>query len=92
MGLADALDEAAAEMKRKGPRCTVGELLESLDEGDAEKLRAVIDGPLPSGRWLEATGIVRVLKSNGYDGVSSTSVQRHRRRIRGTGDSCQCPI
>lgn len=91
MGLVDALDEAASAPRRKGPMCSVAELLQSLPEDEGQKLCAMIDYPLPNGRWLEATQIVRVLRENGYDSVSITSLQRHRRRMRGAGESCQCP-
>lgn len=90
--MSEALDAAAAEVSPKGQRCTVGVLLESLPDDDAEKLSALLDRPLPSGRWVEATRIAAVLREQGVDYVNSKVLQRHRRRVRGIGDACQCPI
>lgn len=91
MGLMDALDQAASEPVHKGPRCSVGELLEILPGEESERLRQLVDEPLPSGRWLQCSKICVALKANGHE-VSVGSLQRHRRRVRGNGDACSCPI
>lgn len=92
MNLSDALDAMTAESGPKGPRCTVGTLLESLPDDEAQKLSDLLDKPLPSGRWVEATRIAAVLKDQGIDYVTASTLQRHRRRVKSVGDACQCPI
>lgn len=68
--LADALD---AQVIHKGPRCSVGALLVSLDQVDAADLRGFMaDGSKAS------TSIARALQSLGHD-VGHWAVARHRR-------------
>ena len=92
MDLGGAIDEAASREVSRGPQCSVGQLLQVVSPEDCEKLRKVIDYPLPSGRWLEGTTIASVLVDQGFSYITSHMVQRHRRRVRGGGAGCKCPI
>ena len=70
MGLADAL---AMERMPKGPKCSVGQLLESLPDGEAVVLADALGDPL-----LTGTVIARALAAEGYNAKPAT-VLRHRR-------------
>ena len=65
-------------------RCAVGEVLEQVSDEQREKLEILLeDGcPVASGK------VADTLRKWGFN-VAYNSVQRHRRRHRGTG--CLCP-
>ncbi|MFF4188094.1 hypothetical protein ACFYZ9_33360 [Streptomyces sp. NPDC001691] len=68
---------------RKGPQCTVGAILDSLDTSAADSLRQVLDHS-----QISATLIADTLTSNG-NRVQAPAVARHRRR--GASNGCRCP-
>jgi hypothetical protein len=74
MNLKDALEAEAARPVVKGPRCTVGQLLEKLDHEDAEALRAAINSDM----MLET--IAAAIRATGVQ-MSALTVSRHRRRL-----------
>lgn len=76
------LDAPAPRPRQKA--CAVGLVLEQVTDEQREKLEILLtDGcPVASGKVAET------LRKWGFP-VAYNSVQRHRRRHRGTG--CQCP-
>ena len=83
--LGDALD-ALIDGARRAParQCAVGFVLGSLDEVEAEKLAALIDGTT-----VPSTRIAKVLQDNGFD-IQYSSINRHRNRRKGQV-GCTCP-
>ncbi|MFF4543622.1 hypothetical protein ACFY1J_05155 [Streptomyces sp. NPDC001406] len=82
-GLAQELDAlAGAPAVRRGPRCSVGALLEAADPDVATSLRTVLDTTSVS-----ATAIAETL-SRYSDAVTAYTVNRHRRR--GKPNGCRC--
>ncbi|MEU3652837.1 hypothetical protein AB0E67_08280 [Streptomyces sp. NPDC032161] len=77
----DALTQAPAV--RKGPPCSVGSVLTSVDEETTEVLRRILDT-----RTVSSTAIAEVLSQHGQ-AVTSYTVARHRRR--GEANGCRCP-
>lgn len=87
--MSDLAEDLQALLEQTGPQpyqktCSVAKILGSLTEEQREKLDILLmDGcRVPSGKVAET------LRKWGYD-VAYNSIQRHRRRHRGTG--CQCP-
>ncbi|WP_167162979.1 hypothetical protein [Streptomyces sp. MBT27] len=68
---------------RHGPQCTVGAILDSLDEQAADSLRHVLDQP-----QVTSTLIADTLTANGKP-IQAPAVARHRRR--GASNGCRCP-
>ncbi|MFJ4084882.1 hypothetical protein ACIP2Z_38815 [Streptomyces iakyrus] len=82
-GLAQELDALTdAPAAHRGPRCSVGALLEAADADVAASLRAVLDTTSVS-----ATAIAETLSRYG-DPVTAYTVNRHRRR--GKPNGCRC--
>jgi hypothetical protein len=69
-------DIAAQARLRRGPRCSIGEILLTLDEQDAADLRTALTTYTPG-------AIARALRGRGLL-ISEGTVARHRR------GSCQC--
>jgi predicted component of type VI protein secretion system len=67
---------------QRGPRCSVGAILATLDEGTAQKLRDLLNT-----RTVSATQIADALTANGHR-VQAPAVARHRRR--GASNGCRC--
>ncbi|MER6232592.1 hypothetical protein ACFUC2_05350 [[Kitasatospora] papulosa] len=67
----------------RGPRCTVGAILDTLDPDTAAKVRSVLDNPA-----VTATRIADTLNGSGHR-VQAPAVARHRRR--GASNGCRCP-
>ncbi|EXU69514.1 hypothetical protein Z951_03035 [Streptomyces sp. PRh5] len=67
---------------RKGPLCSVGTVLTSVDEETAATLRRILDT-----RTVSSTAIAEVLSQHGQT-VTAYTVARHRRRGRANG--CRC--
>jgi hypothetical protein len=83
-GLSTALTQLMTEpAPRRGARCTVGDILASLDAATAEKLNGLLDT-----RMVTSTRIADTLTASGYP-VQAPSVARHRRR--GASNGCRCP-
>ncbi|MEU6460329.1 hypothetical protein [Streptomyces sp. NPDC046976] len=83
MGLAEELDAlTAAPAARRGPRCSVGALLETVDADTAASLHTVLDTASVS-----ATAIAEALSRYGGTFTAYT-VNRHRRR--GKPNGCRC--
>ncbi|MFG2141839.1 hypothetical protein [Streptomyces sp. NPDC048650] len=76
----DALTQAPAA--RKGPPCSVGSVLASVDEETAATLHRILDT-----RTVSSTAIAEVLSQHGR-AVTSYTVARHRRR--GDANGCRC--
>lgn len=66
----------------KGPRCTVGAILDTLDTATAAKVRSVLDNPA-----VTSTRIADTLTDSGHR-VQAPAVSRHRRR--GASNGCRC--
>lgn len=82
-GLAGELDAlASAPAVVRGPRCSIGVLLENADFDVAMSLRAVLDQTTVS-----AKAIADALSRHG-DPVTANTVARHRRR--GESNGCRC--
>ncbi|MGC4950909.1 hypothetical protein ACLQ2N_32555 [Streptomyces sp. DT224] len=83
-GLGTALTRLLDEPDRpKGPQCTVGAILDTLDAATAAKVQTVLDTPSVS-----STRIADTLTEAGHR-VQAPAVARHRRR--GTSNGCRCP-
>lgn len=83
VGLAQELDAlTGAPASHRGPRCSVGALLEAADPDVAASLRAVLDTPS-----VTATAIAETLSRYG-DPITAYTVARHRRR--GMPNGCRC--
>jgi hypothetical protein len=67
----------------RGPRCTVGTILDTFDAETAAKFRDVLDNPT-----ITATRIADTLNSSGHR-IQAPAVARHRRR--GASNGCRCP-
>ncbi|RSS97273.1 hypothetical protein EF903_01625 [Streptomyces sp. WAC05292] len=67
----------------RGPRCTVGTILDTLDADTTRKVREVLDNP-----GISSTQIADVLTGSGHR-VQAPAVARHRRR--GGSNGCRCP-
>ncbi|GHF33619.1 hypothetical protein GCM10010218_13390 [Streptomyces mashuensis] len=76
----DALTEVPAA--RKGPPCSVGAVLTSVDEETAATLRRIL-----STRTVSSTAIAEVLNQHGRS-ITAYTVARHRRR--GEANGCRC--
>ncbi|MGG7574096.1 hypothetical protein [Streptomyces sirii] len=76
----NALTEAPAA--RKGPPCSVGAALTSVEEDTAATLRRILDT-----RTVSSTAIADVLSQHGRM-VTAYTVARHRRR--GEANGCRC--
>ncbi|MEU1273528.1 hypothetical protein [Streptomyces sp. NPDC005799] len=84
IGLAAELDAlTTVPAAQRGPRCSVGTLLEAADVDVAASLRTVLDTPSVS-----AKSIADALSRHG-DPVTAWTVARHRRR--GESNGCRCP-
>lgn len=85
------LAEAITTPQRGGRPCSVGLVLQLIDDDDPD-----LGADLRS--WLDGTHLVdvsdfqviRVFESLGHD-VSTAQLGKHRRRMRGLGNSCRCP-
>ncbi|MYX26758.1 hypothetical protein GTY75_08755 [Streptomyces sp. SID8381] len=66
----------------RGPRCTVGAILDTIDDSTAQTLRALLDT-----RTVSATQIADALTAHGHR-VQAPAVARHRRR--GASNGCRC--
>ena len=77
----NALTEAPTT--RKGPPCSVGAVLATVDEETAAVLRRILDNGT-----ISSTGIADVLSQHGRT-VTGYTVARHRRR--GNANGCRCP-
>lgn len=83
-GLGTALTRLLEEPDTpKGPRCTIGAILDALDADTAAKVRSVLDNPA-----VTATRIADTLTGSGHR-VQAPAVARHRRR--GSSNGCRCP-
>ncbi|MFE7072567.1 hypothetical protein ACFU96_21050 [Streptomyces sp. NPDC057620] len=83
IGLAQELEAlAGAPAAHRGPRCSVGSLLDATDADVATSLRSVLDTTSVS-----ATAIAEALSRYG-DPVTAYTVNRHRRR--GQPNGCRC--
>ncbi|MGP4046822.1 hypothetical protein [Streptomyces sp. 2A115] len=81
IGLAQELDAlTGAPAAHRGPRCSVGALLEAADADVAASLRAALDTTNVS-----ATAIAETLSRYG-DAVTAYTVNRHR----GKPNGCRC--
>ncbi|MER7951963.1 hypothetical protein ABTY59_31690 [Streptomyces sp. NPDC096079] len=82
-GLAAELDAlTSVPAAPRGPRCSVGALLDTAGGDVAASLRAVLDKPSVS-----ATAIAETISRHG-EPVTAYTVNRHRRR--GAPNGCRC--
>lgn len=86
MGLAD--DLLAPANLRKGPPCAVNALIERLEVEDPPAAEAFVKVLAMHTSDMPSSTIVARLRDSGYV-IGRESVQRHRRRVNGTG--CACP-
>lgn len=81
--LAEAID---AETLKKGPPCATAALLDSMDDEDRDDLiRALKD------KRIAATIIQAKLDQFSYP-IGVTSLRRHRNRLIGKPDACECQV
>lgn len=78
MSLADDLVGIANEPVGR-MRCSIGLILDALDDRDRTALETALDDPA-----VRPTSLARVLRSHGYQ-MSEHTIRRHRRR------DCRCP-
>lgn len=82
-GLAGELDAlTSAPAAPRGPRCSIGALLQNADFDVAMSLRTVLDQT-----GVSAKAIADALSRHG-DPVTANTVARHRRR--GESNGCRC--
>lgn len=81
--LGEAID---AETLKKGPPCATAVLLESMDDEDREDLERRLKD-----RTVPATIIQSKLEQFGYN-IGVTSLRRHRNRMTGRPDACECLV
>lgn len=62
---------------RRGPRCSIAEMLDELNDDDSKAVRSAIAGR------VRATDLSEILRANGYR-IMSATIRRHRR------DLCSC--
>lgn len=74
------IDKAAATTPRpavyKGPQCSVGALLDTLDEADLHALTRIFNGEpndLPTNRWIS-----EFLVADGHPRIQPQTLNRHR--------------
>lgn len=72
MSLSDAL--ARNKMTRKGPNCTLCQLIIDMPSDE----RTVLSAALDDGTFTSAA-IARALKEEGYEFINASTVIRHRR-------------
>lgn len=82
--LAQALRDIPVKPILRGPRCTVGVLLDELNAEEADALEALLQNEL-----ITLPQIVETLYRHGHK-VGEHALRRHRRRSTGTG--CACPV
>lgn len=82
VGLSEALQAAGEGRLRKGPRCTVGVLLDSLNNQDKEALVAALANKQVSGASLSV-----LLNDYGFS-IGAFTINNHRRSATGTGCAC----
>ena len=82
--LLDELNEAVKSQHRKtGFKCAVGKFLATLPESERNAIEKTIENP-----DVVLTRLHPVLAKHGLD-VGITQLQRHRKRL--TGSGCACP-
>ena len=84
MALSDALQ---SEIKKSSARqnCTVARIANELSEKDREVYLTVLSTADPRNpEFLSPEKLSRVLRSEGYDGASPSSISRHRKSV------CSC--
>lgn len=69
------IDEAKNLRAPKGPQCTVGRLLATLTDEQANEVRDAIADPT-----VPASGLSKALEARGWGRVQAQTIQRHRRR------------
>lgn len=74
MNLRDALAAESAKKTQPGPRCTVGQLLLTLDDDDRKALNEAIFSD------MQLEPIAAAIRSTGVQ-MSSMTVSRHRRGL-----------
>ncbi len=82
-GLITALTQLSEASVPRGPRCTVGTILDALDATTVNQVREVLDRP-----GISSTQIADALTKHGHP-VQAPAVARHRRR--GGTNGCRCP-
>jgi hypothetical protein len=92
MNLDAALDAAYTTHKiKRGPRCTMGAVLEALPEATRDKLVHVLMSPKADGQMVSTSVISEVLQDAGYP-VKPAAILRHRRRLWGQSNGCVCDV
>lgn len=81
--LAADLNALLTTSPRVGGRCAVGAVLAALPKKERDALVAILVNPAVAGSQVS-----RVLVDHGHR-VAASSIQRHRRRVDGSG--CTCP-
>jgi hypothetical protein len=89
MDLEAALDRILSQPIRKGPRCTVGALLETLPDTTQDKIHSLLTTPRPDGSLVSATLVADALNSVGYQ-VRPDRVAYHRRGLMNKAGGCVC--
>jgi len=81
--LADALANLTPHAARRGPRCSVADILDQLDPA----VRAALEAAMAR-EGITSAAIAETLSAHGYP-VKGNTVARHRRA--GTATGCLCP-
>ena len=85
MSLAESLGNIAVAHVGKGPQCTVGKIVNLLNDSDALALETAIADPL-----IPLSQISIVLSEYGHS-VKARTLLRHRSRGITGKDQCACP-
>lgn len=81
--LLDDLSRIRDFQQRRGSACSVGALLDTIEEKTRDVLIKHLDDAT-----ISAAALAKVLERHGHR-INSTTIRRHRRRKMGEG--CACP-
>jgi hypothetical protein len=83
MSLSKALQAIGEDRKQVSVKCSVGVLLNSLDQSDRSALVEALANP-----QVSSASLSRFLKEHDYD-IRHHVISNHRRRFLGTGCRCE---
>ena len=83
MSLSKALQAIGEDRKQASVKCSIGVLLDSLDQTDRTALVEAL-----ANKQVSSAGLSRLLKENGFD-IRHHVISNHRRRFLGTGCRCE---
>lgn len=86
LDLAAALSGLSGTRATKGPTCTVGQVLQALEQDDPDGHAALVK--ILDEKHVSSTLIADTLTARGHR-VAAQTIRRHRLRVQSSG--CSCP-